>query len=123
MMAQEDLMAFEKRLTEIVETTKPAARSWRVVFYMSVTATLISAYFWISDPITFSVPIRTSLLNNPVFSISLVVLLVLFLTGITRRMNISSIIINRCREVLADFNISCDDRGKLILHPIHNHFS
>jgi len=124
MMAHEDLMAFENRLTEIVENTKPSAIKWKAIFYSVSTFTLISAYFWVTDPTTYIVTLRMSLVNHPIFSCFLFLFILLFLTGITRRMAITSIIITRCREVLSDFNITCDDKGKLILHPIHhNNFS
>lgn len=41
----------------------------------------------------------------------------LFLTGIHKRVVAPSIITQRTRVVLADFNMSCDETGKLILRP------
>ena len=124
MMAHEDLMAFENRLTEIVENTKPNSVLWRFIFYAVIALTVISAYFWITDPLTFTVPFRTSLLSHPIFALFLCLFILLFATGITKRMAATTIIISRVREVLNDFNITCDDKGKLILHPIHhNNFS
>ncbi|KAK7499004.1 hypothetical protein BaRGS_00009813 [Batillaria attramentaria] len=58
-----------------------------------------------------------SLVYHPVFAISCVVLLLLFLFGIHKRVVAPSIIASRCRHVLAEYNMSCDETGKLILKP------
>ena len=46
-----------------------------------------------------------------------IVSVVLFLLGIHRRVIAPSIVTQRARSVLGDFNMSCDDTGKLILKP------
>jgi len=45
------------------------------------------------------------------------IVVVLFLTGIHKRVVAPSIVASRARQVLSDFNMSCDDTGKLILRP------
>lgn len=42
---------------------------------------------------------------------------ILFMMGVHRRVIAPSIITQRARSVLGDFNMSCDDTGKLILKP------
>ena len=42
---------------------------------------------------------------------------VLFIMGVHKRVIAPSIITARTRIVLGDFNMSCDDTGKLILKP------
>jgi len=58
-----------------------------------------------------------SLVNHIFFTLSSLVLVLLFITGIHNRVVAPSIVTRRSREVLADFNMSCDDTGKLILKP------
>lgn len=41
----------------------------------------------------------------------------LFMMGVHRKVIAPSIITARMRFVLSDFNMSCDDTGKLILKP------
>lgn len=41
----------------------------------------------------------------------------LFMTGVHRKVIAPSIITARTRSVLNDFNMSCDETGKLILKP------
>uniref|UniRef100_W5MKX1 Nuclear envelope phosphatase-regulatory subunit 1 n=1 Tax=Lepisosteus oculatus TaxID=7918 RepID=W5MKX1_LEPOC len=59
----------------------------------------------------------TSLWNHPFFTISCITLIGLFFAGIHKRVVAPSIIAARCRTVLAEYNMSCDDTGKLILKP------
>jgi len=42
---------------------------------------------------------------------------ILLLTGVHKKVIATSIITLRARQVLSDFNMSCDDSGKLILRP------
>uniref|UniRef100_A0A914UUK8 Transmembrane protein 188 n=1 Tax=Plectus sambesii TaxID=2011161 RepID=A0A914UUK8_9BILA len=116
--ACEDLKAFERRLTEVVAHMQPAASRWRVVLVIAFLCTVYSAYFWVMDPSIREVGLYESLTNHVLFAISLPTLLVLFIAvGIHKRVVGPSIIASRCRQVLSDFNLSCDDSGKLILKP------
>ncbi|XP_048752417.1 nuclear envelope phosphatase-regulatory subunit 1-like isoform X1 [Ostrea edulis] len=65
------------------------------------------------------ISLTQSLMNHPFFTISCVFLIFLFLFGIHKRVVAPSIIASRCRQVLTDFNMSCDETGKLILKPRH----
>ncbi|XP_035596095.1 nuclear envelope phosphatase-regulatory subunit 1 isoform X6 [Oncorhynchus keta] len=100
----EDLKAFERRLTEYVSCLQPATGRWRT-------------WNWLIDPDTQKVSFFSSLWNHPFFTISCITLIALFFAGIHKRVVAPSIIAARCRTVLAEYNMSCDDTGKLILKP------
>lgn len=112
-----DLKAFERRLTEVIDKVQPTARLWRMVLIVISVCTAAGAGNWLLDPYTTKVSLSTSLWNHPFFTISCIVLLMLFLCGIHKRVVAPSILASRSRQVLADFNMSCDDTGKLILKP------
>ncbi|XP_025115214.1 nuclear envelope phosphatase-regulatory subunit 1-like [Pomacea canaliculata] len=113
----EDLKAFERRLTEVIDKLQPAARGWRLLLVVVSILTAVGAWAWLWDPRTSEVSFTQSLLYHPVFALSCFVLLLLFLCGIHKRVVAPSIIAARCRLVLAEYNMSCDDTGKLILKP------
>ncbi|XP_046545054.1 nuclear envelope phosphatase-regulatory subunit 1-like [Haliotis rubra] len=113
----EDLKAFERRLTEVIDKLQPAARFWRIILIFISVCTAVGAWTWLWDPLTPQVSFTQSLLNHPFFTISCLVLVMLFLWGIHKRVVAPSIIASRCRQVLGDYNMSCDDTGKLILKP------
>ncbi|KAG5839193.1 hypothetical protein ANANG_G00202370 [Anguilla anguilla] len=91
----EDLKAFERRLTEYVSCLQPATGRWRMILIVVSVCTATGAWNWLIDPDTQKVRVS--------FFSSLVVA--------------PSIIAARCRTVLAEYNMSCDDTGKLILKP------
>ncbi|VEN45786.1 unnamed protein product, partial [Callosobruchus maculatus] len=72
---------------------------------------------WILDPETRVVSLSHSLSNHPFFILSTIILITILLLGVHKRVIAASIITSRTREVLGDFNMSCDDTGKLILRP------
>lgn len=113
----EDLKAFERRLTEVIAQLKPATARWRFILIVVVLCMITGAWHWLLDPKTLKVSFLQSLLNHPFFTISSLILLVLFLCGIHKRVILPSIVASRCRQVLNDYNMSCDDTGKLILKP------
>ena len=116
-VACEDLKAFERRLTEIISSAQPAARTWRLVLAVASLIVAVGAFFWLGDPLTAEVSFVTSLWNHPFFSTSALAIIVLLLFGIHRRVVAPSIFVQRAREVLYDFAMDCDDTGKLILRP------
>ena len=116
-VACEDLKAFERRLTEIISSAQPAARTWRLVLAVASLFVAVGAFFWLGDPLTAEVSLVTSLWNHPFFSASALSILVLLLFGIHRRVVAPSIFVQRAREVLYDFAMDCDDTDKLILRP------
>ncbi|GFO14218.1 nuclear envelope phosphatase-regulatory subunit 1 [Plakobranchus ocellatus] len=112
-----DLKAFERRLTEVISGHQPAARFWRIIFILVSLCAIVGAWTWLTDPETSQVSLSQSLWSHPFFTISCSVLLLLFLFGIHKRIVAASIIASRCRTFLAEYNMSCDDNGKLILKP------
>lgn len=118
--ACEDLKAFERRLTEVITCLQPAALRWRVVLVTVSVCTAIGAWQWLTDPTTSEVTLVQSLFNHLFFAISTLTLVALFLLGIHKRVVAPSIVCSRTRQVLADFNMWCDDTGKLVLKPRPN---
>uniref|UniRef100_A0AAY4D532 Nuclear envelope phosphatase-regulatory subunit 1 n=3 Tax=Otomorpha TaxID=186634 RepID=A0AAY4D532_9TELE len=113
----EDLKAFERRLTEYVSCLQPATGRWRMILIVVSVCTATGAWNWLIDPDTQKVSFFSSLWNHPFFTISCITLIGLFFAGIHKRVVAPSIIAARCRTVLAEYNMSCDDTGKLILKP------
>lgn len=112
-----DLKAFERRLTEYIACLQPATGRWRMILIVVSVCTATGAWNWLIDPETQKVSFLTSLWNHPFFTISCITLIGLFFAGIHKRVVAPSIIAARCRTVLAEYNMSCDDTGKLILKP------
>ncbi|XP_036067217.1 nuclear envelope phosphatase-regulatory subunit 1 isoform X3 [Oryzias melastigma] len=112
-----------------------------VILIVVSVCTATGAWNWLIDPDTQKVRISeqatqtvtcmqskaddgvsflSSLWNHPFFTISCITLIALFFAGIHKRVVAPSIIAARCRTVLAEYNMSCDDTGKLILKPRPN---
>ncbi|XP_017480960.1 PREDICTED: nuclear envelope phosphatase-regulatory subunit 1 homolog isoform X2 [Rhagoletis zephyria] len=117
--ACEDLKAFERRLTEVVSSYGPSTMRWRILATISI-CTAIGAFYWLRDPRTSIVPLMESLLLHPIFTFATLALAILFIMGIHKLVFAPKIITTRMRTVLSDFNMSCDDTGKLILKPRPN---
>ncbi|GLV42848.1 CTD nuclear envelope phosphatase 1 regulatory subunit 2 [Carabus blaptoides fortunei] len=115
--ACEDLKAFERRLTEVIACLQPSTTRWRIVLAVISVCTAAGAWHWLTDPDTPTVSFAQSLWNHPFFAIASISLVILFILGIHKRVIAPSIITARTRTVLGDFNMSCDDTGKLILKP------
>ncbi|CAI5646105.1 unnamed protein product [Oreochromis niloticus] len=105
----EDLKAFERRLTEYVSCLQPATGRWRMILIVVSVCTATGAWNWLIDPDTQKVSFFSSLWNHPFFTISCITLIALFFAGIHKRVVAPSIIAARCRTVLAEYNMSCDD--------------
>jgi len=116
----EDLRAFERRLTEVISHLQPICRRWRLVLALVVISTLVGAYNWLCDPQTYTMSFFDSLLRHPTFFVSILSMCALLLAGIHKRVLLPMIVSTRCRSVLADYNMTCDDTGKLILKPRPN---
>lgn len=86
-----------------------------VILVLISVCTSIGAWTWLWDPNTSKISFHQSLWNHPFFTISCITLFTLFLCGIHKRVVAPSIIASRCRHVLSDYNMSCDETGKLIL--------
>uniref|UniRef100_T1GC05 Transmembrane protein 188 n=1 Tax=Megaselia scalaris TaxID=36166 RepID=T1GC05_MEGSC len=115
--ACDDLKSFERRLTEVVTCYQPAAKKWRIILAVIASATAIGAYYWLKDPDTSIVPFNESLFNHKIFSLAIISLIMLFLAGVDNLVIAPKIITSRTRTVLSNYNMSCDDTGKLILRP------
>ncbi|XP_023337759.1 nuclear envelope phosphatase-regulatory subunit 1-like [Eurytemora carolleeae] len=116
-VACDDLKAFERRLTEIIASSHPTAIRWRIVLVAVSIFVAIGAFYWLSDPLTAQVSFLNSMWLHPFFSTTSITMIILFLTGIHRRVVAPSILVQRTREVLFDFSMDCDDHGRLILKP------
>lgn len=115
--ACEDLKAFERRLTEVIQSIQPSTIRWRVLLAFISICTAVAAWQWLVDPETMQVSFLYSLYNHIFFTIASLLLVFLFVCGIHKRVVAPSIVASRARQVLTDFNMSCDDTGKLILKP------
>lgn len=115
--ACEDLKAFERRLTEVITCLQPSTTRWRTLLVTISIFTAFGAWQWLVDPETMMVSFLQSLYNHLFFTLSSLLLVSLFLMGIHKRVVAPSIVASRARQVLTDFNMSCDDTGKLILKP------
>ena len=129
----DDLKAFERRMIEIVSSLQPSIWRWRVILLILILVTLVTFYALMSDD-SSTTPTPADLASSETgsslssiysmlfrkrisFSVAFALLLFAFLFGIHRKMFASSIIIARFRYILADYNMSCDTDGRLILKP------
>ena len=62
-VACEDLKAFERRLTEVILHSKPAAHRWRLVLAGAALCVAVGAFYWLGDPATAQV-IELSILQT-----------------------------------------------------------
>lgn len=113
--ANEDLKAFERRLTEIIACYQPQTKRWRIILLIVTLSTSITAFNWLFDPETEKVSFVESLRNHIYFTFNCIILIVLFMFGIHRRVVAPTIIVSRIKSVLENFNMSCDQDGHLIL--------
>lgn len=111
----EDLKAFERRLTEIISCYQPQTKRWRAVLLIAALTTSITAFLWLNDPQTKDVTFVESLHNHLFFTFNYIGLIILFMLGIHRRVVAPAILVSRIRQVLENFNMSCDQNGRLIL--------
>jgi len=118
----DDMIFFERRLNEVITGMHPKAMKWIVFLLLTFAAFLVAAYYWIVDPSIRYVTFYESLWRHPFFTIGFLALIFLFtFCGIQRRVIAPSIIAARCRSVLVDFYLSCDERGRLIVRPTHDY--
>lgn len=114
---RDDLKAFEKRVMECISHMQPSTSRWRMVLVIVSACTAVGAWLWLVDPNTSREPFLNSLWQHPFFTISSLALILLFFAGIHKRVVAPSIIAGRLQTVLDDFNMSCDETGRLILRP------
>lgn len=120
----DDLKAFERRMMEIVSSLQPSIWRWRVILLILIVSTSLAFYIFLTDQSTTVSQSndQQSFLSNffrgqIYFLLSLSLLVFAFFFGIHRKIFSSSIIIARFRYILADYNMSCDFDGRLILKP------
>ena len=113
--ANEDLKAFERRLTEIIACYQPQTKRWRILLSVATLSTSISAFNWLFDPRIENVSFVESLHDHMFFTFNCILLIALFLFGIHRKVVAPAILVSRIRTVLENFNMSCDHDGRLIL--------
>lgn len=111
-----DLKAFERRLTEYVQCLGPQTGKWRLILVLSSVATAAGAWGLITDN-QHHPSLLQYLWHHKFFTISCCNLFILFMLGIHRRVMAPQIILARTRVVLEDYNMSCDEKGRLILRP------
>lgn len=114
-VASDDLKAFERRLIEIISHYEPAAKRWRIILMTFIVAASITTYNFISDPKLSEVSISESLATHKYFSLNLAILSLLILSGVHQRIIGPKIIASRIKKVLKNYNMSCDQTGKLIM--------
>ncbi|KAI6225236.1 hypothetical protein M3Y99_01359700 [Aphelenchoides fujianensis] len=116
----DDMIFFERRLNEVVTGMQPKAMKWIVVLGVVCLITIVSAYYWVMDPSIRYISFYESLWKHPFFSTGFLTLVMFTLCGVQKRIIAPSIIAARCRTVLVDFYLSCDEQGRLIVRPTHN---
>ena len=115
---QGDLRAFERRITKAVQYLEPKSYRWRILLLLSVFFVMVSGYGFITNiQLDTNFSVVSALYENKVFAVALMFLGLLVLTGAHKRANTSAIILARNRQVLLEYNLSCNDKGKLIIKP------
>lgn len=104
----EDLKAFERRLTEIVSNYKRRTKKFRILLTIAALITSITTLNWFNDE-------TKNVTYVDFFTFNYIGLLILFSMGLHKRAVATSIILSRIRQVLENFNMSCDQNGRLIL--------
>ncbi|KAL3317610.1 Nuclear envelope phosphatase-regulatory subunit 1 [Cichlidogyrus casuarinus] len=116
----EDLKAFERRLREIVTGLNRQEKFWRIGVSLVLILWLFCLYFWLSDPSFPLEPFSVSLYNHPQFSFISLLLFFIIMAGGFRKMNLTSIVLERLVTVLDEYNMGCDKFGRLKLRPRPN---
>lgn len=115
---QGDLRSFERRITKAVQYLEPKSYRWRILLLVSVMFVLLSGYSFITNiQLDKNFSVLSALYENKVFAVALFFLGLLVITGAHKRANTSAIILARNRQVLLEYNLSCNDKGKLIIKP------
>uniref|UniRef100_A0A0N5CEP5 Transmembrane protein 188 n=1 Tax=Strongyloides papillosus TaxID=174720 RepID=A0A0N5CEP5_STREA len=121
-----DMVYFDRRLNEIIYHKKRKAIKWRVILTASTLLAAYGGWFWLTDPtirnVSFGrsslVPVFESLGNHSIFCFALSLLFFLFVfLRIHHRIVGSSIVASRCRKILTQYCLDCNDEGKLIIQP------
>eukprot|EP00112_Aurelia_sp_Birch-Aquarium-sp1_P022062 Seg61.2 transcript_id=Seg61.2/GoldUCD/mRNA.D3Y31 product="Nuclear envelope phosphatase-regulatory subunit 1" protein_id=Seg61.2/GoldUCD/D3Y31 len=111
----EDLKAFERRIVEYVSSLGPQANRWRVLLALTSVCIAIGSFGWAMDEKTVKVSFWESLMIHKFLTISCIALVILIGLGAHKRIRAPQLMLARVRLILQDFNMSCDERGRLIL--------
>lgn len=115
---QGDLRAFERRITKAVQYLEPKSYRWRILLFLSIMFVLLSGYSFITNiQLDKDFSVALALYENKIFALALFFLGLLVFTGAHKRANTSAIILARNRQVLLEYNLSCNEKGKLIIKP------
>ncbi|XP_064393721.1 nuclear envelope phosphatase-regulatory subunit 1-like [Halichondria panicea] len=110
----EDLKAFEQRLMECVRFVRTRTKKWRFILVGVLLWFLLSLYIWWMDDNHYE-GYWDMMSANKSLTASLLVLTLLYVFGVFERNNAANILTSRCQNVLYDYNMSCDQEGKLII--------
>eukprot|EP00794_Sanderia_malayensis_P019267 gene19267-21195_t len=86
-----------------------------VLLVLTSICIAISSFGWALDERTAKVSFSESLIMHKFFTISCISLLLLITMGVHKRIRAPELLLARVRLTLQDFNMSCDERGRLIL--------
>merc|ERR1711976_422175 len=106
---------FEKRLQASIKTLHPYALKWRIILALVTVCTVVFTYQWLNDPATSNTPLFVSLRSHKCFIISCIMLISSLTFGIHQRVVAPSILVQRIRYVLADYGMTLNQQGQLIL--------
>ncbi|XP_062501501.1 nuclear envelope phosphatase-regulatory subunit 1-like [Corticium candelabrum] len=119
----EDLRAFEQRLVDCVAALQPEAFKWKVLLIVLIVWNVMTGLGWLVDA-NGNMGFLESLWHHKAFSCGLILLFVLLVTNQYQKALAPQIVMARCRSVLKEYNMSCDENGRLILkkqrlpHPV-----
>ncbi|XP_017062825.1 nuclear envelope phosphatase-regulatory subunit 1 homolog [Drosophila eugracilis] len=115
----EDLLAFERRLAEVVTTEKSSSFRWRLVLGAIFACSAISACHLLRDTKESEFLVIRILSSHSAFAFSLATICLLLLYGIKQSTKQDPSILRDTREILSPFRLNCDNQGRLI--PLQPH--
>lgn len=107
-------------MREIINGLYPKALKWRIILFFAALFFLTSSYLWLFDPVTYEFGFFTSLQKHPELVVSFFILIIVLFMGAHKKVVLPNVIAHRSRLMLAEYNMSCDNSGKLILRPKPN---
>ena len=113
----EDLRAFERRLIDIQSHFNRTAGYWRLVFTLVSCLMAFFAYFFITDSNLTEYGFFSTLFSHRVLLLMAISFVTMLALGAHKKMFAPQVVAGRSRQALADFSMSCDDEGRLLLHP------
>ncbi|XP_043660209.1 nuclear envelope phosphatase-regulatory subunit 1 homolog [Drosophila teissieri] len=116
---KEDLLAFERRLAEVVNTEKRSSFRWRLVLGAIFACSAISACHWVRVAKESESVVLQILSSHSAFAFSLATICLLILYGFNHAVKQDPTILRDTREMLSPFRLNIDNQGRLILVPPH----